>query len=249
MNQYSEATFRSIGKIAHRGDQKLAHITLRARMLWLRGFPDQALAEAEAGVAYAVSLNNSANLAYYLGIAACPVAAWCGDMDKARAWTGMLNDISERNSFTFWGSLGDVYATATAGSADLNSRPYLVNQLELFAPLHSGFAAPDLLREYIGRTEGWCLPELLRIRARSESSLSESERLLRQSIDIARRQGALSWELRAATDFAELLATNNRSAEAAKILRTAAVLFTEGFETHDLLAARSLLDNISGDLG
>ncbi|MGO4355114.1 winged helix-turn-helix domain-containing protein [Rhizobium sp. RAF36] len=260
MNRYSDATFRSIRKIAHRGDQKLAHITLRVRMLWLRGFPDQALSEAEAGVAYAVSLNNSANLAYYLGIAACPVALWCGQMEKARAWTRMLNDISERNSFAFWGSLGDVYVKATVEPADLDSlspgsllpsdpdKHYLVNQLELFATLRPGFASPDLLRDCTGRTQGWCLPELLRIRARSESSLLERERLLRQSIDIARRQGALSWELRAATDLAELLAAHGRITDAAEILRTATVLFTEGSETRDLFVARSLLDWISGDL-
>ena len=56
----------------------------------------------------------------------------------------------------------------------------------------------------------------------------------RQALDWARRQGALSWELRAATSLARLLRDQGRSAEAMALLQPVYDRFTEGFDTADL---------------
>jgi hypothetical protein len=61
-------------------------------------------------------------------------------------------------------------------------------------------------------------------------------------LDWARRQGALSWELRAATSVARLLRDQNRSAEAIALLAPIYNRFTEGFETDDLKAAKALIE-------
>ena len=66
----------------------------------------------------------------------------------------------------------------------------------------------------------------------------------RQALDWARRQGALSWELRAATSLARLLRDQGRSAEALALLQPVYDRFTEGFETADLKAARNLLNTL-----
>ena len=67
----------------------------------------------------------------------------------------------------------------------------------------------------------------------------------RQALDWARRQGALSWELRATTSLARLWRDQARSKEAYEILAPVYDRFTEGFATADLRVARSLIQEIS----
>jgi len=64
----------------------------------------------------------------------------------------------------------------------------------------------------------------------------------RQALDWTRRQGALSWELRAATSVARMWRDQGRSNEARDLLAPVYNRFTEGFETADLKIAKSLLD-------
>ena len=59
----------------------------------------------------------------------------------------------------------------------------------------------------------------------------------------ARLQGALSWELRAATSLARLFRDHDRPAEAEALLRPIYDRFTEGFDTADLKRAKALLAN------
>jgi predicted ATPase len=66
----------------------------------------------------------------------------------------------------------------------------------------------------------------------------------RQALDWARRQGALSWELRAATSLARLWYEQSRPAEALALLQPVYDRFTEGFDTADLRAAKALLDDL-----
>ena len=60
----------------------------------------------------------------------------------------------------------------------------------------------------------------------------------------ARRQGALSWELRTATSLARLLRDQNRSSEAIALLAPIYGRFSEGFETADLKAAKALINSL-----
>jgi predicted ATPase len=64
----------------------------------------------------------------------------------------------------------------------------------------------------------------------------------RQALDWARRQGALSWELRAATSLARMWEKQGRSKAAREVLRPVYNRFTEGFGTADLKIAKSLLE-------
>ena len=72
-----------------------------------------------------------------------------------------------------------------------------------------------------------------------------AEDLFGQALDRARRQGALSWELRAATSLARLLRDQGRSDDATTVLQPVYDRFTEGFGTADLTSARTLLLELS----
>jgi predicted ATPase len=69
----------------------------------------------------------------------------------------------------------------------------------------------------------------------------DAEVLLGQSMASARKVGALSWRLRAATDLAGLWCTGSRTDDARRMLSPIVDEFTEGFSTHDLRAAARLL--------
>ena len=70
----------------------------------------------------------------------------------------------------------------------------------------------------------------------------EAEAALRASINWARQQKARSWELRSSTTLAELLAGRGQRDAARAVLVPIFDWFTEGFDTHDLKAARRVLE-------
>jgi predicted ATPase len=78
--------------------------------------------------------------------------------------------------------------------------------------------------------------------AYAPGAAAAAEDHFRQALDWARRQGTLSWELRAATSLARLLHDQGRSADAMALLQPVYDRFTEGFDTTDLKAAKALLD-------
>jgi predicted ATPase len=112
-----------------------------------------------------------------------------------------------------------------------------------------GFEAID---EALARSERnedrWCVAELLRIKGELLllqgvfGAAAAAEDHYQQALGWARRQGALSWELRAATSLARLWRDQNRSTEAIALLAPVYDRFTEGFETDDLKAAKALID-------
>jgi len=112
----------------------------------------------------------------------------------------------------------------------------------------------EAIEDAIGRSERdeerWATAELLRVKGellllQSESrSLAKAEHFFRQSLDLANRQDALSWELRAATSLTRLWRDQGRPADARAVLQATYNRFTEGFGTADLIAAKELLDEL-----
>jgi predicted ATPase len=78
----------------------------------------------------------------------------------------------------------------------------------------------------------------------AESDL-EAETCFRQALDIARRQQAKSWELRAAMSLVRLWQRQGKRAEAHALLAPIYGWFTEGFDTADLQEAKTLLVALS----
>jgi predicted ATPase len=105
-----------------------------------------------------------------------------------------------------------------------------------------------LIPEVEERGELFYMPDLLRIKGDLQASLPDraivAEQTLLQSLDWARKQQALSWELRSATRLVELYRDRGQSRKADSLLRPVYERFTEGFETADLVRARGLLDGL-----
>ena len=93
--------------------------------------------------------------------------------------------------------------------------------------------------------ERWAIAEVLRLKAglllATGRPTEEVEALLVNSLEIARRQQARSWELRTACDLARLWQHQGRGAEALQLVRTIYYQLTEGFDTADLRDAQALL--------
>ena len=105
-------------------------------------------------------------------------------------------------------------------------------------------AARELVERPTLGERSW-LPEILRLEGwllARRGYGEEGEGCLQRALDVARKQSALSWELRIATTLAELWHQSGKSLQAAALLGPVYGRFNEGFATHDLKAARALLD-------
>jgi predicted ATPase len=73
----------------------------------------------------------------------------------------------------------------------------------------------------------------------------EAEASLLKAVEVARRQGAKSWELRATVSLCRLWRDRGRVDEARHMLAEIYAWFTEGFDTVDLKEAKALLEELS----
>ncbi len=116
---------------------------------------------------------------------------------------------------------------------------------EAFAAIEDALAQSDRNGQY------WCVAELRRVQGElllqgaDERSTSAAEDCFRGALDLAREQGALFWELRAALSLARLRIRQDRQKAARAILAPVYGRFTDGLETADLKAAKGLLDGLS----
>jgi predicted ATPase/DNA-binding winged helix-turn-helix (wHTH) protein len=94
--------------------------------------------------------------------------------------------------------------------------------------------------------ERWFTPELLRLQGVTTFEMdrrqeAEAEKLIRSSLDLARRQGALAWELRAAMSLCRLQLSQGTVRDGRELLALVLGRFSEGFGTADLVAAKTLI--------
>jgi tetratricopeptide (TPR) repeat protein len=74
----------------------------QARILWLQGFPEQALRVVERNIEEGNAVGQALTFCSVLGQAACPIAFWAGNLDAAARYGAMLLDHTERNPIRLW---------------------------------------------------------------------------------------------------------------------------------------------------
>jgi len=164
-------------------------------------------------------------------------------MVERRAFADALTTL--RGAFAWCGQTGHYYSAIEFKGA----------LAEAYAGLGQFKAALDAIDDALTSAgepdaEVWYLPELIRIRGEillhqaTDQSAQAAEACFNQASEKAREQGALFWELRVALSLARLRVARKRNDEARQLLAPVYDRFTEGFETADLRAARSMLDTL-----
>jgi tetratricopeptide (TPR) repeat protein len=255
------------------GDQRALARAARARILWLQGFPDQALQEIEDSCE--TSDQDLSILSHRLVAFACPVALWTGNLAEAERTARILRKFTAERASEMRDHVDCIVGEVRLAQGDpegaltllrtaidsLRRRgavQHLTWQLSVLARARAQMGElPEslaLLAEALRRCkrfgEGWCRPELARIKAemlfRGSSQPDPAvDRLLAAALRLAHRQGARSWELRIATSLARLRMIQGRRRAALDVLKPVYRTFTEGFATADLQEADSLLRELA----
>jgi predicted ATPase/DNA-binding winged helix-turn-helix (wHTH) protein len=238
---------------------------LLARVLWIEGLVDQAARVADECLVRAES-DSSYSLCQALALAACPIHLWRGDNAGSVGRAAQLRERAMRHRHGRWqpyaewyGALAnrlterDLSAQEPAPEPPISAVSGLL--LDTILTVHPETAANDDAALVRGGLESWCAAELLRRQAtcllgqEAPHERRRAEDLLLTSLDLARGQNALSWELRTASSLGALWETQNRHREALNLLSDVYARFTEGHQTQDLRQAKALLrqlDNLSG---
>jgi predicted ATPase/DNA-binding winged helix-turn-helix (wHTH) protein len=237
-------------------DSRIAMPTLLARIQWIQGFPDQAMATAQEAIAAAQQADHWFSLCYVLYTAACPLSLWLGSLEETHRHLSVLAARAAGNAAVeAWRqSYALILRLRQGGEGDSLIASFLEPRMELsktseVAALASLPAIPVPLPEAEPADALWSLPEVLRVDAElllwhgvSNAAEAAETKLLR-SLDLARQQSALSWELRSAMSLARLWRRVGRAAEARELLAATSDRFTEGFGTDDVAKARRLVED------
>jgi hypothetical protein len=224
------------------------------------GVSNRAASVARESLEGALSIDLPLPLMFSLWLG-CPVFLWSGDTPEADRLVTMLVDHSARHSLVrgqYWGRCfrtvldvrrGNTTRIAARRDELLRDPSCHMPDLEMLGTFVEELVGPEAIRRAETGLAGWCAAEILRAKGviafkNDASHAVAAENLFRQSLDIARQQGALSWELRSAISAAQLFRTQGRISEACDLLGPIHARFTEGFATADLVAAGKLLDDL-----
>jgi predicted ATPase len=238
--------------------------------LWLLGYPDTAQRQSDAAIAMSRGLSPSSQ-AVALHFAAM-LHQLRRDGPRTGACAGSSVEVAAEHGLSFWlaggtvmagwaraacGAVGDGVACLRRGLADCQAtgsvtyRTYYLGLLAEGLGWHGradeGVRVLDEALTLVRQTgEGLCAAELHRLRGelllRGADGVPRAEEDFRLALDIARRSGARSLELRAAMSLVRLGQRLGEPEEGRKLLAETFGWFTEGFQSPDLEEARRLLE-------
>jgi hypothetical protein len=254
-------------------DVRMPARAMLARILLLQGFIERASRDARSSFEDELARGRPLSLCAVLRYAVIPVAFAIGDLATAERSVVMVTDLAKKHGSAFWSRIGRCLEGALSikrgdlavGTPLLRSALQTVRNRppDLIAVFAEGLAGLGELTEAVATIderlerseksgERWYDPELLRIKGdvllqrATDHSQASAEVCLQSAIDLARQQGALLWELRAALSLSRLWVRQHQQDDVRQLLAPIYDRFTEGFDTADLRSAGAMLDAVVG---
>ena len=267
--------------VAHRplatrftADIRVAILNFRSWALWLLGFPDAALVDADQGLSDAHEIGLASTLMPGLNNLLL-TRIFCGNYQKAVAEAKELCDLADEKGALYWKACGTLHQgvviALTGNSSDavrmitLGIAAFRSTGATLWLPMHLTYLAhsqanlgqfddawrcmDEALNTIETTKESWFKPETHRVAGEialksPQPEAAKAEAYFDCALAVARQQQAKSWELRAAMSMARLWRDQGKRREARDLLAPVYGWFTEGFDTLDLKEARALLDEL-----
>ena len=255
-------------------DARVSLLSYRSWALWLLGYPEAALADAEHALNDAREIGHAATLMYALTISSWTLIQ-CANYATAITQLDDLVALADKNGTLYWNAQGMLmqawYFAVTSQASDV---VYISNSAltewrslgsTLFMPLHLAGLARALaelgqfddawrsIREAMTAVEAtketWCEAEVHRVAGEiallsPKQDATKAEAYFERALAVAQAQQAKSWELRAAMSLTRLWRDQGNRDQARALLAPVYGRFTEGFDTLDLKEAKALLDEL-----
>jgi predicted ATPase len=256
-------------------DSRVVILSRRSAALWLLGYPDTAIADAEHALTHAREIGHAASLMYALSLGLF-ARYECGNYENATAVADELGVLAEKKVTLYWKAtslmhqgcicslkaqpsdavrmLTDGFAAQELTGATLWVPFALSHLARAYTELGKFEDAWRTIREAITSVERtkerWCEAEVYRTAGEimllaPQPDAAKTEAYLNHALSISRAQDAKAWELRAAMSMARLWRDQGKRDEASDLLAPIYRWFTEGFDTRDLKEAKTLLDGLS----
>jgi class 3 adenylate cyclase/predicted ATPase len=256
-------------------DSRVTILAFRALVLWLLGYPEAALADADHALKEAREIDQAATLMFALARTNY-THIFCGNYGAVNALLDELVVLADRKGvlsrkaegMILQGCVAAVTGTAshavqmiTSGitawrstGATLCHPTYLSYLTRAYAKLGQFDDAWRSIGEAMAAVETtkelWCEADIHRIAGEialisPKLNADKAEACFERALAVSRKQQAKSFELRAAMSMARLWRDQGKPNEARELLAPVYGWFTEGFSTSDLLEAKALLDALA----
>ena len=257
------------------GAARVITLDTPAYVLWMLGYPDQALTRSHALLTYAQKLQHAFSLARALHNV-MTLHKLRGEANAAQEWAEAALALMSEQGFgqnlgttTFtrgWAlavqgrheegmaQMRQGLAARRARGAGITLAEYSARLGEAYGRIGQAEAGLRLLDEalaVVDKGDRWYEAELHRLKGelllrQAVPDAPQAETCFQQALAVAGRQQARSWELRAAMSLSRLWHQQDKRAEARELLAPIYRWFTEGFDTPDLQEAKTLLEEVSG---
>ena len=255
-------------------DAEVSILSFRSRAMWLLGYPEAALADADRALKDAREIGQAATLMLTLFYASFPHTS-CGNYATVNALVDELVALADEKSAPLWkalatineglllavdGNPSDAIKLFTSGMAAYQSTGatlYRPQHLSYLASAYAELGQFDDAWRFMGEAmtaveitkERWWEAEVNRVAGEialksPKPGAAKAEAYFERALAVARKQEAKSWELRAAMSMARLWRDQGKRDEARDLLAPVYGWFTEGFDTLDLRQAKELLNTL-----
>jgi predicted ATPase/class 3 adenylate cyclase len=256
-------------------DIRVVILCQRSLALWLLGYPEAALSDADDAVKHGREIGQAATLIYALyygrlthfhcGIYAAVKAqldehAALVDERGAEGWKGLRMSY-QGCVLALTGKAADAVHMIASGMAayrSIGGTQSAPLHLSYLAVAHADLGQFDDAWRCMGEAmnmietskERWFEAEVNRVAGEIalkslDPDTAKAQEYFERALAVARQQQAKSWELRAAMSLARLWRDQGKAQQARELLAPVYGWFTEGHDTRDLKDAKALLEELS----